>query len=273
MMGPRQVARGARFHEFSRERHDPDDHPLRATDRVVVDLGNVRARLAPLFSATARPRPCRPCSGPFNLLEEAPWPLPRARSVPRGVRGDGQGLHRGGAGGRQRFEPPIPVFGNAAHRDRILARTDFDDDHRSDTDTCPAGKTLRPRRRAFAKPRDGVGKDDVIKHRASSVPCRVCPLKPRCRPTTPEGKVGRSIFEGERDMAREITASDAFAVSSRRRKKVEMLFAHRKRILGLDRLRSSGPNGARDEFHRAAAARTLRTLARLTAQPTIPSPA
>src|SRR5262245_16177490 len=31
-----------------------------------------------------------------------------------------------------------------------------------------------------------------------------------------------------------------------------MLFAHRKRILKLDRLRLRGPNGAQDEFHLAA---------------------
>ena len=141
------------------------------------------------------------------------------------------------------------------------------------TYACPAGKTLKPRRRDFTKPRDVVGKDDFIKYRASSVDCRVCPLKPRCCPTTPERKVSRSIFEGARDMAREITASDAFLVSSRLRKKIEMLFAHLKRILGLHRLRLRGPNGARDEFHLAAAAQNLRKLARLTAKPTIPSPA
>ena len=36
-------------------------------------------------------------------------------------------------------------------------------------------------------------------------------------------------------------------VSRRQRKKVEMLFAHLKRILRLDRLRLRGPNGARDD--------------------------
>ena len=49
----------------------------------------------------------------------------------------------------------------------------------------------------------------------------------------------------------------------RERKKVEMLFAHLKRILKLDRLRLRGPNGARDEFHLAAAAQNLRKLAKL----------
>ena len=51
--------------------------------------------------------------------------------------------------------------------------------------------------------------------------------------------------------------------SRRERKKVEMLFAHLKRILKLERLRLRGPNGARDEFHLAAAAQNLRKLATL----------
>jgi hypothetical protein len=45
--------------------------------------------------------------------------------------------------------------------------------------------------------------------------------------------------------------------------KVEMLFAHLKRILKLDRLRLRGPTGARDEFLLAAAAQNLRKLAKL----------
>ncbi len=46
-----------------------------------------------------------------------------------------------------------------------------------------------------------------------------------------------------------MAGTDAFLESGRRRKKVEMLFAHLKRILGLGRLRLRGPNGARGEFH------------------------
>jgi hypothetical protein len=42
-----------------------------------------------------------------------------------------------------------------------------------------------------------------------------------------------------------------------------MLFAHLKRILKLDRLRLRGPNGAKDEFHLAAAAQNLRKLAKI----------
>jgi hypothetical protein len=77
----------------------------------------------------------------------------------------------------------------------------------------------------------------------------------------------RSIHEGARDMAREIAKSDEYVVSRRLRKKVEMLFAHLKRILRLDRLRLRGPCGARDEFHLAAAAQNLRKLAKLKAHP------
>lgn len=97
-------------------------------------------------------------------------------------------------------------------------------------------------------------------------------MKLRCCPNSPGRKILRSIYEGARDMARDITATDAYLVSRRARKKVEMLFAHLKRILRLDRLRLRGPNGARDEFHLAAAAQNLRKLAKLIPTPT-PLPA
>ena len=61
-------------------------------------------------------------------------------------------------------------------------------------------------------------------------------------------------------MARDIARSQEGRTSRRPRKKVEMLFAHLKRILRLDRLRLRGSNGARDEFHLAATAQNLRKL-------------
>jgi hypothetical protein len=54
----------------------------------------------------------------------------------------------------------------------------------------------------------------------------------------------------------------------RERKKVEMLFAHLKWILRLDRLRLRGSRDARTEFLLAAAVQNLRKLAKL-----IPIPA
>lgn len=68
-------------------------------------------------------------------------------------------------------------------------------------------------------------------------------------------------------MAREIARSWEGRTSRRLRKKIEMLFAHLKRILKLDRLRLRGPNGARDEFTLAATAQNLRKMARLIAMP------
>ena len=81
-------------------------------------------------------------------------------------------------------------------------------------------------------------------------------------------KITRSIHEAARDKARAIAKTEAYAVSRRERKKVEMLFAHLKRILRLDRLRLRGPSGAKDEFLLAATAQNLRKLARLIPLPT-----
>jgi len=94
-------------------------------------------------------------------------------------------------------------------------------------------------------------------------------LKPRCCPKEPARKVPRSIHEGARDMARAIAKSWQGHVSRRLRKKVEMLFAHLKRILKLDRLRLRGPKGARDEFLLAATAQNLRKLAKLIPIPNL----
>lgn len=73
-------------------------------------------------------------------------------------------------------------------------------------------------------------------------------------------------------MARAIARTDAYETSRRNRKKVEMLFAHLKRILKLDRLRLRGPFGAQDEFLLAATAQNLRRLAKLRPPPdTVPA--
>jgi hypothetical protein len=108
-----------------------------------------------------------------------------------------------------------------------------------------------------------VPADGLFRYRASKLDCDACALKPRCCPTAEARKVPRSIHEGARNLARDIAQEDEWLVSRRERKKIEMLFAHLKRILRLDRLRLRGPNGARDEFHLAAAAQNLRKLAKL----------
>jgi len=168
---------------------------------------------------------------------------------------------------KQGIEPHIPVFDKSQRTDGTFSREDFTYDHARDTYRCPAGQTLRHYRRQFTIPRTGVMKDNSVRYRASKRDCQACPLKPRCCPNTPARKISRSIHEGARDLAREIAKTEAYQTSRRQRKKVEMLFAHLKRILKLDRLRLRGPNGARDEFLLAATAQNLRKLARLIPAP------
>lgn len=161
------------------------------------------------------------------------------------------------------IEPHIPVFDKSQRTDGTFSRDDFAYDHASDTYRCPGGKTLQRYRRQFTTPRIGIMKDNSLRYRASKLDCQRCALKSQCCPNAPARKIPRSIHEGARDLARHIAKTDAYVTSRRERKKVEMLFAHLKRILRLDRLRLRGPNGARDEFHLAAAAQNLRKLAKL----------
>ena len=165
------------------------------------------------------------------------------------------------------IEPHIPVFDKSKRRDGCFEKADFTYDHQADVYTCPAGKQLRPRQRACQRQSPLADADGMVRYRASKLDCEQCPLKSQCCPKAPARKILRSVFEGARDMARDIATTDAYVASSRARKKVEMLFAHLKRILKLDRLRLRGPNGARDEFHLAATAQNLRKLAKLVPHP------
>ncbi len=171
------------------------------------------------------------------------------------------------------IQPHIPVFDKSARRDGTFERDAFTYDHDDDSYVCPGGKRLRPRNRNFATVRSDVGQDGFIRYRARQQDCGGCALRQRCTPNMSARKVTRSVHEGARDLAREIATTDAYVTSRRQRKKVEMLFAHLKRILKLDRLRMRGPNGARDEFHMAATAQNLRKMAKLIPMPTPPLPA
>jgi transposase len=186
------------------------------------------------------------------------WP---ARLVADGGYGDAANLawlveERG-------IEPHIPVFDKSARRNGTFERADFTFDHEDDSYICPGGKRLRQRQKTYREPRPFVDEDGMMRYRASKLDCDACRLKPRCTPNMPARKILRSVHEGARDMARAIATTDAYVTSRRQRKKVEMLFAHLKRILRLDRLRLRGPNGAKDEFLLAATAQNLRKMAKL----------
>ena len=142
------------------------------------------------------------------------------------------------------IEPHVNLIDKSERTDGTFSRSDFAFDTERDLYVCPGGKELRKYRRAFSTPREGIGKDGAIRYRAAQHDCNACVLKPKCCPNMLARKIARSVHEAARDKARAIAKTDAYAVSCRERKKVEMLFAHLKRILRLGRLRLRGPNGA-----------------------------
>jgi transposase len=154
------------------------------------------------------------------------------------------------------IEPHVTVFDKSARTDGTFSREDFTYDHAGDVYRCPGGKILTT---TGALVNDGA----TLLYVASKRDCDRCALKAQCCPKQASRKVPRSIYEGARDMARQIARSWEGRTSRRLRKKIEMLFAHLKRILKLDRLRLRGPNGARDEFTLAATAQNLRKMAKL----------
>jgi len=159
--------------------------------------------------------------------------------------------------------PHVPVWDKSERTDGSFSRADFVFNAASNTYTCPGGKTLQQYRRPFTTPRSGVTKASTRLYRARQADCEVCALKPRCCPGQLRRKIPRSVHEPARDFVRQLADTPEYLQSRRERKKVEMLFAHLKRILKLNRLRLRGPCGAKDEFLLAAVAQNLRKLAKL----------
>jgi transposase len=164
---------------------------------------------------------------------------------------------------QKQITPHIPIFDKSARTDGTFSRSDFMFDREADRYTCSAGKELVQFRRSYAAPRTGIAADGTRRYRASKKDCDVCELKARCCPNAVARKIPRDLDEDSRDVARALFGTPEYEAACRRRKKVEMLFAHLKRISRLGRLRLRGPCGAKDEFLLAATAQNLRRLARL----------
>jgi len=155
--------------------------------------------------------------------------------------------------------PHIPVIDKSKREDGTFSREDFTFDKERNVYVCPAGKLLTTTGTVI----DG----ETLRYLASTSDCRGCPLKVQCCPKAPFRTIPRSIYEEARDVARALAKTKAFEQSCRERKRVEMLFAHLKRILRLARLRLRGPHGAQFEFTMAAVAQNLRRLAKLVVRP------
>jgi Transposase DDE domain len=159
----------------------------------------------------------------------------------------------------KKIAPHIPVIDKSKREDGTFSREDFTFDKGRNVYVCPMGKLLRSTGRILT--------GQMLRYRASTYDCGPCPLKAKCCPNTPQRMIPRDVNEDARDVARALAGTDAFEQSRRDRKRVEMLFAHLKRIFRLSRLRLRGPRGAQNEFTLAAIAQNLRRLAKLVARP------
>jgi IS5 family transposase len=156
----------------------------------------------------------------------------------------------------QKIDPHIPVIDKSERQDGTFSRSDFTYDLETDTYICPEGKFLTTSGRILNEGTNRL-------YLGSTFDCGPCRLKEQCCPSTPARRITRSIYEHAREVARSLRGTPAFERSRQGRKRIEMVFAHLKRILKMGRLRLRGPCGAQDEFLLAATAQNLRKLAKL----------
>src|SRR5215472_16202664 len=136
----------------------------------------------------------------------------------------------------RKITPHVPVWDKSARHDDTFSRADFVFDQERNVYICPGGKELTST--------GNIDQGHIVYYRANKNDCSACLLKPRCT-TGPMRKVTRDVNEDVRDRVRALANTEAFRQSRREREKVEMLFAHMKRILKFDRLRLRGLSGAR----------------------------
>ncbi len=165
------------------------------------------------------------------------------------------------------IEPHIPVIDKSAREDGTFSRADFTYDHAADLYRCPAGKELRSIDGSLRIDHPEVRPDGTDALPRQQGRLRRLRSQAALLPRHPGAQGNRA--RSTKALATWRATSPRPTPTSPRggeRKKVEMLFAHLKRILRLDRLRLRGPNGARDEFLLAATAQNLRKLAKLLPQ-------
>jgi IS5 family transposase len=158
----------------------------------------------------------------------------------------------------RKITPHIPVWDKSTRSDGTFSRADFVFDRERNVYICPGGSVLTST--------GNIDQGHIVYYRARKNDCSTCSLKPKCT-TAVVRKVSRDLDEEVRDRVRALAYTDAFHQSRRERKKVEMQFAHMKRILKLDRLRLRGLSGAKDEVLLTATAQNLRRLVKFLCRP------
>lgn len=154
----------------------------------------------------------------------------------------------------RKIAPHIPVIDKASRTDGTWSREDVECDPEGDHYICPEGQSLEQSRRNHSDPNRGPTTTGRTKYRGLKLICQVCPFIAKCCPNATSRTITREEHENVRQITRDRATTKQYVVSMRLRKKVEMLFAHLKRILGLGRLRLRGPCGANDECLLAATA-------------------
>ncbi len=154
----------------------------------------------------------------------------------------------------RKITPHVPVWDKSARHDGTFSRADFVFDRERNVYICPGSAALTST--------GAIDQGHIVYYRANKKDCSICSLKPKCT-TAVVRKVTRDVDEDLRDQVRALANTEAFQRSRRERKKIEMRFAHMKRIFRLDRLRLRGLSGVKDEVLLTATAQNLRRLVKL----------
>ena len=147
--------------------------------------------------------------------------------------------------------PHVRVWDKSARTDGTFSRADFVFDQQRNIYTCPGGAELTST--------GNIDQGHIVYYRASKSDCSLCSLKPKC--TTATGrKITRDLNEDVRDRVRALADTEAFQQSRRERKKVEMRFAHMKRISGSTGSGCEGVNKRPARTHKNPAIETDRVV-------------
>ena len=287
MMGSGDKPQDELFYAFNLDDVVPQDHLLRDIDRL-LDFTELREHLSPYYSHTGRPSVdpelmirmlligyCCGIRSERQLCYEVTMNLayrwfcklsindkvPNHSTFSKNRHGRFRAEFLNWMVNEAKIEPHVPVWERGEGEDDRFGRSDFTYNEETDRYTCPNSKELLRSRRNYKVPRP-TPKNDFINYRAAKADCSACPMKNQCCPNAAAKKLLRSIYEKERDVAREVAKTPAYQKTRHQRKQVEMLFAHMKRILKMDRLRLRGLSGARDEFLLTATAQNLRRMAK-----------
>ena len=155
---------------------------------------------------------------------------------------------------KREVTPHVPVLDRQHQTKGKYDLSYFQYDPERDSYTCLEGHEMPLRRIKQA--------DRIKSYFAGKDTCGACPIKKACT-DAPFRTVTRHMDEEARQTVRDLRDTAAYDESRRRRKKVEMLFAHLKRHLGFKRLRLRGLKGAKEEFLLAATAQNLKRLAKM----------